>query len=329
MAATAEGPAKKRPLGATGIEVTPIGLGAWQFSEGRGMGGSWWPALQPEVVDAIVKAALDGGIDWFDTAEVYGWGASERALARALRAAGVGDGEVRIATKWWPVMRGAGSIRATIGERSRCLDGLPIELYQVHQPFALASVGAQMDAMADLVEAGSIRAVGVSNFSASAMRRAHEALVRRGLVLASNQVRYSLLHRAIERDGTLETAKELGVTIIAWSPLEQGVLTGKFHRDPALAASAGFMRRQFVGLGKGRLERSRPLVEALEGIAADHGATPSQVALAWLIGWSGETVVAIPGASKARHAEESAGAMAVELTRAELDRIDEVSRSVA
>ena len=220
------------PLGRSEIELTPIGLGCWQFSHNRGFAGKFWPALDRDTTRQIVQVSLDGGVDWFDTAEVYGWGESEAALADALHHLGRTSADVKVATKWWPALRTARSIGATIGERLRRLDGFRIDLYQVHQPFALATVDAQMEAMARLVDDGRVRTVGVSNFSARRMRAAHQALKERGISLASNQVKYSLLDRRIETDGTLEAARELGITIIAYSPLEQGLLTGKFHREP-------------------------------------------------------------------------------------------------
>ena len=225
-----------RRLGRGPLEVSPIGLGCWQFSGGRSFAGAFWGALAPDTMDAIVRAALDGGVDWFDTAEIYGNGRSERALAHALAAAGRRDGDVTVATKWWPVLRTARSIGATFAQRERALDGFTVGLHQVHQPFSFSSVEAQMDAMAALVAAGRVRAVGVSNFSAAWMRRAHARLARHGIALATNQVRYSLARRTIERDGTLAAARELGVSIIAYSPLAQGLLSGRFHADPRRTA---------------------------------------------------------------------------------------------
>jgi aryl-alcohol dehydrogenase-like predicted oxidoreductase len=233
---------------------------------------------------------------------------------------------VVVATKWWPVPRTARSIGTTIGDRLRCLGGFSIDLHQVHQPFSFSSVEAEMDAMADLVEAKRIRAVGVSNFSASRMRRAHAALAKRGIPLASNQVRYSLVDRGIESNGILAAARELGVTLIAYSPLGQGILSGRFHADPALIRSRPGPRRYMPLFRPGGLARTRPLVDELQRIAAARGATPSQIALNWLLHFHGETVVAIPGASRPRHAEEAAGAMAFRLTDEEMARLDDLSR---
>jgi aryl-alcohol dehydrogenase-like predicted oxidoreductase len=315
-----------RSLGQTGIRITPIGLGCWQFSGGHGLVGSYWESLSQQAANEIVRAALDGGINWFDTAEAYGRGRSEQALALALEAAGKKDGEIVVTTKWWPLLRTARSIGGTIGDRLRFLRGFTIDLHQVHQPFSFSSVEAQMDAMADLVEGKMIRSVGVSNFSAAATRRAHAALARRGIPLASNQVRYSLADRRIETNGVLDTAQELGVTIIAYSPLGQGILTGKYHEDPQLIASRPGPRRFLPAFRARGLEQTRGLADELGRIAGSHGVTPSQVALNWLVRFHGETVVAIPGAVRVHHAQEAARAMDLELSAEEMSRLDDLSR---
>ncbi len=317
---------ENRRLGRSSIFISPIGLGCWQFSEGHGLAGGYWPALAQETVNQIVAASLAGGINWFDTAEVYGRGRSEKALAKALTAAGKKNGDVVIATKWWPLWRTARSIEATIGERLACLAPFSIDLHQVHQPFALASTAAQMRAMADLVAEQRIRTLGVSNFSAAKMRAAHEALAVRGIPLVSNQVRYSLLNRGIERNGILKSAQELGVTIIAYSPLGQGVLTGKYHRDPALIHSRPGPRKWLMSFRRRGLERSRALVAALEDIAREHGATPSQVALNWLMYFHGDAVLVIPGATRIEQANENVGAMSFRLSDTEMRRLDELSQ---
>jgi aryl-alcohol dehydrogenase-like predicted oxidoreductase len=318
--------ALRRPLGRTDVGISSIGLGCWQFSEGAGLAGSFWPALPQDQVNEIVARSLAGGISWFDTAEMYGHGRSEQALARALTQAGKKPGEVLIATKWMPGFRTAASIRATIGERLARLSPFPIDLYQVHQPWGLSSVEREMNAFADLISAGQVRFAGVSNFNERQMRKAHAALKARSLALVSNQMKYSLLDRRIERNGVLSAAKELGVTIIAYSPLEQGILSGKFHRDPSLLGKVAGFRRFMPAFRKSRLPRTRPLIDELESVAKAHGASCSQVALAWVISFHGETVVAIPGATKVSQAEENLAAMRLSLTRAELDRLDDVSR---
>lgn len=317
-----------RSLGSTGIPVSPIGLGCWQFSGGEGVAGRYWPAIPRETVTEIVRLSLEGGVDWFDTAEAYGRGRSETSLATALQDLGWKAGSVAIATKWYPLLRTAGSIRRTIGERLSHLSPYGIDLHQIHVGVgSFSSKRAQVEAMAGLVDAGLIRAVGVSNFSARAMRLAARVLERHGLPLASNQVRYSLLDRRIETNGVLAAAGEIGATIIAYSPLAQGLLSGKFHRDPESVKRLAGPRR-FQGLFRSRgLRRSAPVVAALEAIAAERHVTPAQVALRWLIDAHGELVVAIPGASNERQARENAGALDFELSPGEIETLDRASRA--
>jgi aryl-alcohol dehydrogenase-like predicted oxidoreductase len=315
----------RRTLGKTNIEITPIGLGMMEFSGGGGLMGFAFPVIAQDEKNATVKAGLDGGVNWFDTAELYGNGVSEASLSTALKAAGRRDEEIVIATKWWPLFRTARNITKTIQDRLRFLDGYSIGLYQVHQPMSFSSPEAEMDAMAELVTAGKIRSVGVSNFNADQMRRAHSQLQKHGLPLASNQVEYSLLNRSIERNGILETASELGVTIIAYTPLASGLLTGKYHKNPELLEKKSFFWRSRLKSG---LEKSRALASLLEEIGARYNATAAQVALNWIINSQGDTVVTIPGVTKASQAVESAGAMKFKLAEDEIARLGEVSRSI-
>jgi aryl-alcohol dehydrogenase-like predicted oxidoreductase len=231
-----------------------------EFAGGGGLVGSVFPKISQEEKNATVRAGLDGGINWFDTAELYGAGVSEASLAAALKAAGKTDQDVVVATKWWPLFRTARNIPKTIEDRVRFLDGYSIGLYMVHQPFGFSSREAEMDEMAKLVKAGKVRSVGVSNFNPDQMRRAHRRLQEYGLPLAVNQVRYSLLDRSIEKNGVLETAEELGVTIIAYTLPESGLLTGKYHKNP---------RKEIVFLAERLRESKRAkLVSALDEIAA-------------------------------------------------------------
>ncbi|MGD0612538.1 MAG: aldo/keto reductase [Anaerolineales bacterium] len=314
-----------RPLGKTDIRVTPIGLGVMEMAGGGGLAGRMFPVIPQEEKNAIIKAALDGGINWFDTAEMYGAGVSEQSLATGLKAAGKTDKDVVVATKWQPFLRTAGNIPHTIVNRLRFLGGYSIGLYMIHQPYSFSSPEAEMNAMADLVEAGKIRSVGVSNFSPARMRRAHAALAKRGLPLAVNQVRYSLLRREIETNGVLETAKELGVTIVAYTPMARGLLTGKYHKNPELLEHMSGLRRANM---QRDLARTRPLIETMDAMAARYGATIAQVALNWLIHFNGDLVVTIPGATKVHQAEESAGAMKFRLSDEDLARLDEASRKL-
>lgn len=154
-----------RKLGKTDLMISALGLGCWQFSKEKGVVGKFWPVLSQSDVTEIVRMSLEGGINWFDTAEVYGKGQSEMALAEALHTIGASEDEALIATKWWPLLRTARSIGATIEERKRALQNRTIDLYQVHQPFSFSAVESEMKAMAELVRRGDIRYVGVSNLT--------------------------------------------------------------------------------------------------------------------------------------------------------------------
>ncbi len=312
-----------RKLGNTDIEITPVGIGVMQFAGGKGMFRFMFDDFPQTQKDAIIKAGLDGGINWFDTAEMYGQGRSEQGLSNALKNNQVADEDVRIATKWWPLLRTARNIPKTIDDRLHYLQGYTIDLYQVHQPFSFSTPEDEMNAMADLVEAGKIRSVGISNFSAKDMHRAHQALVKRGLGLASNQVQFSLIDRQIETNGILDAAKELGVTIIAWSPLASGLLTGKFHKNPDILAKTPLGRRMRLS---NQLKKTQPLIDAMDEIAQKYGVSITQVALNWTVNFHGETVVAIPGASKVHHAQEAAGVLDFRLTDEEMAKLDRLSQ---
>ncbi|TVR87468.1 MAG: aldo/keto reductase [Spirochaetaceae bacterium] len=324
---------KTYQLGTTELKVSAIGLGTWQFSRSTGLAGKYWAAIPQETVVEIVRASLEGGINWFDTAEVYGNGASEESLADALAEIGTGREDYVIADKWFPAFRTAASIRKTFPARERALASIVvdpaarpnIDLHQIHQPFSLSSIDKQAAEMGHLVKDGLVRAVGVSNFNEPRMRRAHERLAAMGVPLASNQMRYSLIDREIERNGVLDAAKELGVTIIAYSPLSQGILTGRFHEGEDIKRSHG--PRKWLGRFSTRgLAATRPLIDRLRAVAADHGCTPAQVALAWTFQIHGTSMVAIPGASSPGQAGSNAAALNVQLSPDELGDLDQAGR---
>jgi len=310
-----------RSLGKTNINVTPIGLGVMELSGGGGMLGRMFPVIPQDEKNEIIKAALDGGINWFDTAEIYGGGVSEQSLAAGLKAAGKADSDVVVATKWFPLFRTAGNIAHTIEKRLHYLGGYSIGNYMIHQPYGFSTPESEMNAMADLAEAGKICSIGVSNFNAARMEKANVALEKRGFPLAVNQMHYSLLHRDIETNGVLEMAKALGITIIAYTPLANGLLSGKYHQHPELLKGTG-MRKALL---KRDLERTRPLINAMGEIASRYQVTIAQVALNWVINFNGDVVVTIPGATKATQAEESACAMKFRLSEADLAQLDELS----
>jgi aryl-alcohol dehydrogenase-like predicted oxidoreductase len=296
-------------------------LGCFQF----GGNHNYWNSPPQQEIDKIVKIALDGGINWFDTAELYGRGAFERALATALCKAGMANGDVVIATKWSPILRTAKNIPQTIDKRVECLSPYKIDLYQTHLPYSFSSVEAQMDAMAGLVKGGKIRYIGVSNFSAAKMRRAHAALAKHGLPLASNQVRFNLLDRRLGKNGVLDAAKELNISLIAYSPLAPGLLTGKFHNNPESVKRTLWIRRMFLGR---QIEKTRNLIKKLDEIAKSHGCSIAEVALSWTVNFHGDIILAIPGATKTEQVNQNVGALTLKLTPEEMAVIDQESRLV-
>ena len=313
-----------RPLGKTNMMVTPIGLGCWQFSKQKNMAGKFWPTLGDDLITKVVALTLEGGVNWFDTAEIYGNGASEKVLSKALQAAGKKPGDLLIATKWWPMFRFASNIAKTIDERIAALSPFPIDLYQVHQPWGFSSEKSEVAAMAELYKQKKIKYIGVSNFSAEKMKSAWEVLDKKGIPLASNQVPYSLLNRKIETNGTLAMAKQLGVSIIAYSPLAQGLVTGKFHDNPELLKNIGFRKHTSLFKPAG-LEKSRKLITLVKELAAKYNVSPSQVGLNWLINYNGNTVVAIPGATKEYHVKENTGALSFRLSDEDMLKLDKES----
>lgn len=316
-----------RPLGKSDLMVSSVGLGCWQFSKGKGLDGRYWAALDDKEIKNIVSESLDGGINWFDTAESYGSGESEKALSKALNILGKSPEDIIIATKWMPLFKTAKSIIKTIDKRLENLKNYRIDLYQVHHPWSFSTTRAEMRGMAQLVESQKILYVGVSNFSAKRMKIAQDELSKYGLNLVSNQVKYNLLDRNVETNGIIDTAEEMGVSIIAYSPLAQGLLTGKFHQDPNLIRKRSGPRKYMRAFRPRGLERSRIVINALKELADKYSVTPAQVALNWIIHFHGNTVVAIPGATKIDQAKENAASMKFKLTRDELDYLDNVSAS--
>ncbi|MDF1540469.1 MAG: aldo/keto reductase, partial [Candidatus Thorarchaeota archaeon] len=314
-----------RRLGKSELEVTPIGLGAMQMSGGKGMFRYFLSAIPSDTQNEVIRVALESGINWIDTAEIYGSGASERAVSEGLVAAGISPGDVLITTKWFPLFKRAKGIQTSAEKSGSRLAPYPIDLYLVHQPMSVSSVESQMNAMADLVDNEIVRAVGVSNFSKKRMIAAYDALADRGIPLAANQMQWSLTHRNIEQDGVLETAKELGISIIAYTPLGMGILTGKLHSEPERLARMPRFRRSRL---KSQLKKTKPLIDALESIASAHNATAAQVALSWNTNYHGATIVAIPGASRPIQAEQNAGAMRVRLTSEEMEYLSNLSLEI-
>nr|WP_156809189.1 aldo/keto reductase [Streptococcus ovis] len=294
-----------KQLGQTDLYLSPIGLGTWQFSNSHGT----WKTVTDDLVYQIMKTTLTQGVNWIDTAEIYGNGISESFVGRTLNRLEdekvLEKGSTMIADKWWPAFRFASSISRTINQRLAYLERPVIDLYQIHRPNSLSSLQKQIEEMAKLVEAGLIRHVGVSNFSAKEMELAHNYLKEYGLTLASNQVKYNLLDRSPETNGVLETAQRLGISIIAYSPLQQGLLTGRFHSDKTAYKQVSLSRRLSSHIHPRYLEKTRPLMQCIQELATAYDCTPAHIALNWLISHPKASIFAIPGASSVKQGESN------------------------
>jgi aryl-alcohol dehydrogenase-like predicted oxidoreductase len=314
-------------LGQTDVTIQALGVGTWQWGD-RLMWGFGKDYGDDDVRRAF-DASVEAGVHFFDTAEVYGLGRSERILGRLiderLNGPPTDEGEVSpiVATKIFPFpwRLTRSQILGVLRRSLRRLRMERVDLYQVHFPPLLRSLEFWGNALADAVDAGLTRAVGVSNFDAEQTGRIYNALADRGVPLASNQIEYSLLHRQPERNGQLQTCRDLGVTVIAYSPLAKGVLTGKYTPDnPPPGPRSRIYDRE-------RLTQIQPLIELMREIGAEHGEkTPAQVALNWTIC---KGTVPIPGAKNARHAESNAGALGWRLTDDEVAALDEASAGVS
>jgi len=305
-------------LGKTDIRIPPMGTGAWEWGD-RFMWG-FGREYGPRQVEESFHASLAAGIDFFDTAELYGNGRSEKFLGTLMPST---DRKVILATKFfpfpWRLTRGA--LQAALRASLKRLGRESVDLYQIHQPYPPNAPVFWAEALAEAAQRGLIRAAGVSNYNADWTRRTQAALARHGLPLASNQVEYSLLDRHIERDGTLGVCQELGVTIIAYSPLRKGVLAGKYTPAHPPAGPRGAM------YNAGYLRRVEPLLNLLREMGEAHGGkTPAQVSLNWLIC---KGSMPIPGAKNARQVEENAGALGWRLTPEEIAKLDELSAPLA
>ena len=307
-------------LGQNGPSVPPLGIGTWAW--GDKLFWSYGKDYGAEQVRQAFQTAVEAGISFFDTAEIYGPGESERLLGQFMRET---QQPVQIATKYFPLpwRFSAQAVADALTASLKRLQVDQVALYQVHWPFDFL-MGQQtlMNALADEVERGRIQAIGVSNYSAEQMRAAHRLLAARGIPLAVNQVRYSLLTRQIETNGVLQACRDLDVTILAYSPLAQGLLTGKYTPDKKSQLQGA--RRIDPRFSQKGLEKIVPVLTALQEIAHTHQRTPAQVALNWLIAQG--NVIPIPGAKTADQARQNAGALGWSLSQAEWERLDQLTR---
>lgn len=298
--------------------VAPLGVGTWAWGDKStwGMGG-YDDSLTEETIAGAFDASLDGGLALFDTAEVYGSGESERIIGRLLRRDPSLRSKVVLATKFMPMphkLNVGSAMRAAIEKSIDRLGIDHVDLYQIHGPISLRSKSALADALASVHDAGLTKAVGVSNYSIKEMRTIHRELSSRNVPLASNQIEYSLLRRSPETGGLVSAAEQLGVVILAYSPIGQGRLTGKYSADNPPPGRRGFSAHP--------MEKVDRVLDVVRGIGDTHGRTPAQVSLRWLIE---KGTVPIPGAKNADQATQNAGALGWSLTADEIAELDRVA----
>jgi aryl-alcohol dehydrogenase-like predicted oxidoreductase len=303
---------------ADGLNVSPLGIGAWAWGTNRLWG--YGKEYDRSDVGRAFRTSMAESVTLVDTAEMYGNGASERIIGEILGEGGF-EGTPVIATKFAPLPYRF-SARSLLKAVDKSLERLGIEtidLYQIHFPNPLFKINSLMDVLAETVKAGKVRQVGVSNYSAEQMQRAHERLASHGVPLASNQVEYSLLQRAPETNGVLEASRDLGVTLIAYSPIAKGLLTGKYvpggDRRPV-----GLVRRMGRAFGEQNLEKIKPVLNILREIGEAHNKEPAQVALNWLI--TQRSTFPIPGAKNELQARQNAGALGWEMTGEEAEKLE-------
>ena len=306
-------------LGKTAIEVAPLGIGTWAWGDSL-----FWSYGQDydrnDIKNAFITA-IESGVTLFDTAEVYGNGESEKLIGQFNQQ---NCNNITVATKYapFPWRWNKKSVSDAITHSLNRLQVENIPLYQVHWPFMLMSQETLMNALADEVEKGRIGAIGVSNYSAPEMKKASQILAERNIPLAVNQVKYSLLTRKIENKGITKIAKELGITLLAYSPLAQGLLTGKYNKNQQQSPEGA--RKLDSRFNKRGLQKIVPVIDLLNKIGTKYDKTPAQVALNWLICQG--NVIPIPGAKNAQQAEENAGALGWTINKEEVAQLEEVTR---
>lgn len=302
-------------LGGSGIRVSRLGLGMWQAG-----GQPWGEDVKDEECIAAIRRAHELGVTLIDTAEAYGEGHSEEIVGQAVRE--IGRDEVVVATKVsGNHLRYEDVLRAC--ERSLKRLGLDsIDIYQVHwpDPWQQIPLDETMRALERLYKEGKIRAVGVSNFAVRDLEEAGSALSTTDIV--SNQVQYSLLHREVEKQ-LLPYCRREGITILAWSPLAKGALTGKYTvknkpQDP--------LRKDHILFANQNLRAIGGLLRVLEDVGRRHDRTIPQVALNWLL--SKEIVIPIPGAKRPRHVESNVGATGWKMSSQERRKVEDAVREV-
>jgi len=303
---------RTKPLGKSSLLVSEMGCGAWSWGDKSG----YWKNWDKSSCEQAFKTAVDTGLTFIDTAEVYGFGQSERFLGEFIKSYGPGASSpspspspspsVQVATKYAPLpwRQSASSVVSALDASLERLDRKSVSLYIQHWPgFFLNAFSNQatLEGLQMCLESGKTEAVGVSNFNARRVREAARYFEGKGGCLSSNQVQYSLLYREPERNGVMEACREYGVSVVAYSPLCQGMLTGKYSKDRIPEGPRGmyFKEARFAEVGV--------LLDLLGAVSKEVGKSPTQISLKWLM-QKDDLIVPIPGVRNAQQVEEVAGA---------------------
>jgi len=299
------------------ITTEPLGIGTWAW--GDRMTWGFGSDYNESDLAAAFKVSVESGIHLFDTAETYGSGKSESILGALLKTTKV---PIKVATKFmpYPWRLSRSLFWKALDQSLKRLDLKKVDLYQIHWPFPPMPIEYWVDELIEAKKRDLVNEVGVSNFDLDQMTRAYERTMNQGVKLATNQVEYNLLNRKIEKSGVLKKAQELGIKIIAYSPLAQGMLTGKYNVDHVPTGSRRWKYSQQF------LARTKPLIDSLIKIGESQGGkTPSQVALNWVIQ---KGALPIPGAKTVKQAQENVGAIHWKLTEQEVELLDDMSKRV-
>ena len=305
-------------LGRTGLKVSRLCVGTWQW--GSKVVWGYGHGYGEQDVCSVYSEAISSGINFFDTAELYGWGSSETLLGGC--AAGNPSARPVVATKFTPMFRWSkGAVEKALRKSLARLKMQKADLYQVHQMDGLRNIPKWMDAMADAHEKGLVGAIGVSNYYPDAMAVAVDSLEKRGLKLASNQMHFSLLFRKHEKDGLLKMCRDQNVAFLGYMPFAWGVLTGKFSKENP---PKGFIRHRVAN--RNLVEKSEPLLKLMKDLAwKEKDRTVSQVALNWAIA---KGAIPIAGIKTLRQAREDFGALKWALSRSEVAELDAASDAI-